>query len=59
METLEKENKFQAKQLNLTFRYIDDLISLKNIVFERYVDKIYPSELSIRKETHSNKEASY
>ena len=48
-----------AKLFNSTFRYIDDLISLNNIVFERYLDKIYPSELSITKETNSDKEASY
>ena len=59
MESLEKENKFHAKLFNSTFRYIDDLISLNNIVFERYLDKIYPPELSITKETNSDKEASY
>ena len=59
MESLVKENKFHAKLFNSTFRYIDDLISLNNSVFERYVDKIYPSELSITKETNSDKEASY
>ena len=45
--------------MNYTLRYIDALISLNNIVFERYLDKIYPSELSITKETNSDKEASY
>jgi hypothetical protein len=59
MESLEKENKFHAKLFNSTFRYIDDLISLNNTIFEQYLDKIYPPELSITKETHSDREASY
>ena len=59
MHTLEKENIFHARLFNSTFRYIDDLISLNNVVFERYLDKIYPPELSITKETKSDKEASY
>jgi len=59
MESLEKENKFHAKLFNFTYRYIDDLISLNNTVFEKYLHKIYPPELSITKETHSDKVASY
>ena len=59
MESLEKEDKFHAKLFNFTYRYIDDLISLNNPVFERYLDKIYPPELSITKETNSDREASY
>ena len=42
-----------------TKMYIDDLISLNNTTFDKYLHKIYPMELSITKETHSDKEASY
>jgi len=53
------KKKISSMQNYSTFRYIDDLISLNNTVFEEYLDKIYPPELSITKETHSDKEASY
>ena len=59
METMEKAKNADVKLFNFTFRYIDDLISLNNTVFEKYLDKIYPTELSITKETKSDKEASY
>ena len=59
MKSLEKEEKFHAKQFNFTFRYIDDLISLNNTTFDKYLQKIYPQELSITKETQSDKAASY
>ena len=59
MESLEKEDRKHAKMFSCTYRYIDDLISLNNTVFESYLDKIYPAELSITKETNSDKEASY
>ena len=58
MQNVSIINKFHAKRFNHTFRYIDDLISLNNIHFERYLEKIYPPELSITKETNSDKEAS-
>ena len=59
MRSLAKEKDIHIQLFNSTFRYIDDLISLNNSVFERYLDKIYPQELSITKETQSDKEASY
>ena len=59
MRSLAKEKDIHIQLFNSTFRYIDDLISLNNSVFERYLDRIYPQELSITKETQSDKEASY
>ena len=59
METMEKAKNADVKLFNFTFCYTDDLISLNNTVFEKYLDKIYPTELSITKETKSDKEASY
>ena len=59
MGSLAKEKNVHLNLFNSTFRYIDDLISLNNIVFERYIDKIYPQELSITKETQSDMAASY
>ena len=59
MNTLEKDKNPDVKLFSSTFRYIDDLISLNNNAFESYLDQIYPPELSITKETKSDKEASY
>ena len=54
MESLEKENKFHAKQFNFTFLYIDDILMIYwwPYQFKQYnFWKIYPNELSITKET--------
>ena len=59
IEKMEKDKNPDVELFSSTFRYIDDLISLNNGVFEKYLDKIYPPELSITKETKSDKEASY
>ena len=59
MEVLEKENPSHARLFGFTFRYIDDLISVNNPVFESYLQKIYPAELSITKENTSDHQASY
>ena len=51
-----------AKKFNLTFRYIDDLISINNEVFEDYISEIYQtktSNLELKKTTESDNEASY
>ena len=59
MESLEKDKPFHARLYGFTFRYIDDLISINNPVFERYLQDIYPAELSVTKETESDQQASY
>ena len=59
MQNLQKKKSPHGPLFKSTFRYIDDLISLNNSVFERYIDQIYPPELSITKETQSDREASY
>ena len=41
MKSLEKEEKFHAKQFNFTFWYIDDLISLNNTTFDKNLHKMY------------------
>ena len=38
---------------NSTFRYIDDVLSIKNDQFNSYVDSIYPSEVEIKDTTES------
>ena len=47
--------KRQCHSFNLTFRYIDDVLSLNNVKFSEYLDSIYPSELEIKDTSDSPK----
>ena len=49
---LNQKKKKLAVSFNLTFRYIDDVLSINNDNFHTYVNTIYPNELEIKK-THS------
>ena len=44
---------------NLTYRYIDDVLSINNHNFHNYVNLIYPDELEIKDTTESDRSASY
>jgi hypothetical protein len=44
---------------NLTFRYIDDVLSINNDQFHSYVDSIYPNELKIKDTTECSTPALY
>ena len=44
---------------NLTYRYIDDVLSINNHNFHNYVHLIYPEELDIKDTTESDRSASY
>ena len=48
-----------ASQFNFTYRYIDDVLSINNPVFENYLGQMYPPELEIKDTTESNTSASY
>jgi hypothetical protein len=54
----EKKN-YLAVAFNLTFRYIDDVLSINNNQFHTYVDSIYPNELEIKDTTKCCTSASY
>ena len=56
---LHEKKKSLAVAFNLTFRYIDDVLSINNNQFHSYVDLIYPSELEIKDTTESSTSASY
>ena len=56
---LKKNEKKLARFFNITFRYIDDVISLNNSRFGDIVDRIYPIELEIKDTTDTNRSASY
>ena len=60
IQNLVKQKKISvAKAFNLTFRYIDDVISLNNPKFSDHLSKIYPPELEIKETTESDSSASY
>ena len=48
-----------ASQLNFTYRYIDDVLSINYQDFEKYLGQMYPAQLEIKDMTESNTSASY
>jgi hypothetical protein len=48
-----------ARFANFTFRYIDDVLSLKHSRFGDLVDRIYPIELEIKDTTYTDRSAWY
>ena len=56
---IKDKKKNLALSFNLTFRYIDDVLSLNNPSFSDYLHLIYPQELEIKDTTDTNKSASY
>ena len=59
-DKLIKEGKRKlARKFNLSYRYIDDLISFSNKRFEELISDISPKELTISETTESTSAASY
>ena len=48
-----------APRFNFTYRYINDVLSINNPVFENYLGQMYPIELEIKDTIESNTSASY
>jgi hypothetical protein len=49
LEKIVKENKIhEARALNFTYRYIDDVLSINNSRFAEFLPLIYPPELEIK-----------
>ena len=48
-----------SSQFNFTYRYIDDVLSINNPDFDKYLGQMYPAELEIKDTTDSNTSASY
>ena len=48
-----------ARKFNLSYRYIDDLISFNNKRFKEFISDIYPKKLTIFETTESTSVASY
>ena len=60
VSVLIKEGKRKlARRFNLSYRYIDDLISFNNKRFKEFISDIYPKELTISETTESTLVASY
>ena len=60
LDKLIKEGKRKlAIKFNLSYRYIDDLISFNNKRFKDFISDIYPKELTISDTTESTSVASY
>ena len=55
---LKKNEKKLARSFNLTYRYIDVVLSRNNSMFGDFVDRIYPIELEIKNTTNTYKSAS-
>jgi hypothetical protein len=56
---LKKKEQKLARSFNFTFRYIDDVLSINNSMFNDFVDRIYPIELEIKDTTDTDRSASY
>ena len=52
LDKLVKEGKRKlARKFNLSYRYIDDLISFNNKRYKEFISDIYPKELTISETT--------
>ena len=49
--------KHLASRFNLTYRYIDDILSINNPEFENCLGQMYPAELEIKDTTESTTSA--
>ena len=56
---LQASKKHLAQQFNFTYRYIDDVLSLKNTKFAEYLEFIFPRELEIKETTETAACSSY
>ena len=56
---LKKNEKKLTRSFNFTFRYIDDVLSLNNYIFDNFVDCIFSIVVEIKDVTDTDKSASY
>ena len=60
MKSLSRENQADIiEAFNSTLRYLDDLLNIDNIYFDRMVDRIYPTELQLNRANSSDTEAPF
>ena len=55
MKSLSRENQADIiEAFNSTSRYLDDLLNIDNIYFDQIVDRIYPTELQLKRANSSD-----
>ena len=55
MKSLSLENQADIiEAFNSTSRYLDDLLNINNIYFDQMVDRIYPTELQLKRADSSD-----
>ena len=60
MKSLSPENQADIiEALNSILRYLDDLLNINNIYFDQMVDRIYPTELKLKRANSSDTEAPF
>ena len=59
VRSLQAGKKHLAQQFNFTYRYTNDVLSLKNTKFAEYLEFIYPRELEIKETTETAASSSY
>ena len=58
MKSLSRENQANIiKAFSSTSRYLDDLLNNDNIYFDQMVERIYPTELQLKRANSSDTEA--
>ena len=56
---MSKDKNYKSKSFNMTFRYIDDLLSSNNKPLKQYITSMYPSDLELKETTESDRECSF
>ena len=56
---LKAGKKHLAQKFNFSYRYIDDVLSLKNLKILEFIDVIFLCELEFKETTDSNTSAAY
>ena len=60
IKALSRENQADIMEaFNSTSRYLDDLLNIDNIYFEKMVNRLYPAELQLNKANSSDTEAPF
>ena len=60
MKSLSRENQADiVEAFNSTSRYLEDLLNIDTIYFDRMVDRIYPTELQLNSANSSDTEAPF
>ena len=60
LQSLVKSHRIKdARSFNLTYRYIDDVLSINNPQFAKWIPSIYPPELEIKETTETSRSTSF